>query len=86
MDTYKIEFVGMIAACLTTASFLPQVYKIWKAKSAKEVSLTMFLTMFLGVILWMTYGILIGSFSMVVANLITAFLAAIIIYYKIKYD
>lgn len=80
----EIEIIGLVAACLTTASFVPQVYKIWKTKSADGVSLTMFSMFLLGVILWLIYGILLGSVSMTIANIITAVLATIIIYYKIK--
>ncbi len=47
-----IDAIGFIAAILTTAAFLPQVYKIWKLKSAKDVSMTMYLVMLSGVCLW----------------------------------
>lgn len=80
----EIEIIGLIAASLTTASFVPQVYKIWKTKSAESVSLTMFLMFFTGVLLWLVYGIFIASVSMTIANVITASLASIIIYYKLK--
>lgn len=79
-----IEIIGLIAACLTTASFVPQVYRIWKTKSADGVSLTMFLMFFTGVLLWLVYGIYIKSMSMTIANIITALLALVIIYYKLK--
>ncbi len=79
-----IEIIGLIAACLTTASFVPQVYRIWKTKSADGVSLTMFLMFFTGVLLWLVYGIYIQSMSMTIANIITALLALVIIYYKLK--
>jgi MtN3 and saliva related transmembrane protein len=80
----EIEIIGLIAACFTTASFVPQVYRIWKTKSAKNVSLTMFLMFFVGVLLWLIYGIFIKSISMTIANIITASLTLTIIYYKLK--
>ena len=79
-----IEVIGLLAAVFTTTSFVPQVYKIWKTKSVENVSLTMFLMFFSGVILWLYYGIHIKSIAMIVANVITASLALVIIYYKIK--
>lgn len=79
-----IEIIGLIAAILTTASFVPQVYKIWKTKSTDGISLTMFLMFFCGVLLWLLYGIYIHSIAMTIANVITALLASIIIYYKLK--
>ncbi len=41
-----IEILGLIAATLTTAAFVPQVYKTWQQKSTKDISLTMYLVMF----------------------------------------
>jgi len=79
-----MEAIGLIAACLTTASFVPQVYKIWKTKSAEGISLTMFMLFFIGVLLWLIYGISIKSISMIIANAVTALLALVIIYYKLK--
>ncbi|MDG1806123.1 SemiSWEET transporter [Flavicella sp.] len=80
----EIEIIGLVAASLTTVSFVPQVYKIWKTKSAESISLAMFLMFFVGVLLWLVYGIFIKSVSMTIANTITASLAMVIIYYKIK--
>lgn len=81
---FHVEVVGLIAATLTTISFVPQVYKIWRTKSAESVSLTMFLLFFTGVVLWFVYGVYIGSLSMTIANTITGALSLIIIYYKLK--
>jgi MtN3 and saliva related transmembrane protein len=84
MAPIYIEVIGLVAAVLTTASFVPQVYKIWKKKSAEGVSLTMFIMFFTGVLLWLFYGVSINSIAMILANGLTALLALIIIYYKLK--
>ena len=84
MTEIQIEVIGLIAACLTTSSFLPQVYKIWKFKGSDGISLSMYLFMLTGVILWFIYGLLIGSISVIIANFIAALLQMIIIYYKLK--
>ena len=55
------EIIGFLAAILTTSAFVPQVIKVWKSKSSKGVSVTMYLVMLSGVILWGTYGYLIGK-------------------------
>jgi len=80
-----IELIGFLAAILTTAAFVPQAYRIWKTKSAKAVSLTMYLIMFTGVSLWGVYGLFIESTPMILANFITASLLIMIIYFKIKH-
>lgn len=78
-----VELIGLLAATLTTVSFIPQVYKVWKHKNAQSLSLTMYLLMFTGVLLWEVYGILIQSLAVIVANIITALLLLIILYFKI---
>ena len=62
------EVVGLIAACLTTSSFLPQAIRIWRTRSARDVSLAMYVMMASGNALWLAYGGLIGSISMLFAN------------------
>ncbi|RTE54472.1 hypothetical protein EHW67_04715 [Arenibacter aquaticus] len=80
-----IEIMGMVAAVLTTASFVPQVRKTWIEKSTKDISLTMYLAMFLGVVLWLIYGIYYESVPMILANFITAVLLLVMIVLKLKY-
>lgn len=82
---FNVEIIGVLAAVCTTAAFVPQAYKIWKEKSAKEVSLSMYLVMFTGLILWLYYGFLIDSLSIKLANTVTIMLVLMIIYYKIRY-
>lgn len=79
------ELVGLVAAVLTTSAYVPQVYKTWKTKSAGNISLTMYISMFIGIILWLIYGIHLNSFAMVFANCITAVLTLIIIGFKLRY-
>lgn len=82
IDSYEI--IGIAAAICTTASFAPQAYKIYKQKSAKEVSLSMYLVMFTGLVLWLIYGILIDSISIKLANSVSIILVGMIIYYKLR--
>jgi len=82
---FNIEIVGLIAAALTTAAFVPQVYKTWKTKSADELSLTMYLVFFTGIMLWLAYGILLNSLSIMLANIVTGILVLVLIYFKWRY-
>jgi len=83
MDFYEI--LGLLAATLTTVSFLPQVYKTWKTKSTEGLSLTMYLIFFIGVVLWLIYGLHIKSLPVIIANLITSVLALFLVIMKLKY-
>ena len=80
-----VEILGLVAACCTTSAFMPQVYRAWKSKSLRDISLFMYLVFFTGTILWLIYGIMIQSISIVLANGVTAALALIIIFLKLKY-
>ncbi|MBA22012.1 MAG: hypothetical protein CMP52_01520 [Flavobacteriales bacterium] len=74
-----IEIIGYVAAVLTTSSFLPQVIKVWKSKSSEGVSVTMYMVMLTGVILWGIYGFYIGSRSVLLANFVAGLLQLMIL-------
>ena len=57
--------IGFIAALLTTVAFLPQALKVWQTRSAKDVSLGMYMLFTLGVALWLIYGVLLVLLMMV---------------------
>ncbi len=82
---FNIEIIGLIAAFFTTAAFVPQVIKTWKTKSVENLSLSMYLTMLTGVVLWLVYGINIQSLSIILANIVTIILVCVIIFLKLRY-
>jgi len=83
VDSTKL--LGLIAGFLTTMAFIPQVVKTWRTRSAKDLSLVMFLLYCLGVFLWMIYGIMIDELPVILWNIITLILAAVILFFKIKF-
>ncbi len=74
-----------MAGTLTTISLLPQVIKIWRSKSTKDISLGMFSIFCVGILLWIFYGAFINSLPVVITNILTLILACVIIVLKIKY-
>ncbi len=82
-DTY-LNLLGFSAAVLTTTAFVPQVVKVVKTKSTKDISLLMYLLFTAGVALWLIYGFAISSLPVIVANAITLLLSIVIIVYKLK--
>ncbi len=80
-----IEIIGLIAATLTTAAFLPQVYQTWKTKDVSGLSLPMFTMFFVGIVFWLIYGVLKESLSIILANAITVVSSFLLLYFKIKY-
>ena len=79
------EIIGLLAACITTASFLPQVFKTYKTKDTSGLSLTMYIAFFIGIFLLLIYGIHLNSLPMILANVITAMLSLFLIIMKLKY-
>ncbi|PCI09505.1 MAG: hypothetical protein COB73_05380 [Flavobacteriaceae bacterium] len=84
--SFNIEIIGFLAATLTTTSFVPQVFRIWKTKEVKDISFMMYLSMFFGVSLWFYYGFLINSISMMIANIVSALLVLVILFFKKSYS
>lgn len=74
----------MVAAALTTCSFLPQAVKTIKTKDTSGISFFMYLMFTIGVLLWVVYGIYIKDSAIIVANLVTFIFAFIILKYKIS--
>lgn len=86
MEINFIEILGYISATLTTIAFLPQILKTLKTKSAKDVSMGMFVLFMSGVLLWTLYGFLTKSKPVFLANIVIFCLALTQIILKIKYD
>lgn len=79
------DLVGSAAGLLTTMSFLPQVFKTWRSRSANDISLGMFLLFSLGVSLWLAYGVMLHSVPIITSNLVTLILATSIILMKLRF-
>ena len=76
MDVSLIDWIGYLAATLTTASFVPQAWLIFKTRDVRGISLGMYSAFTAGISVWLAYGILISAWPIVIANSITLLLAA----------
>lgn len=79
------DLIGSTAAFLTTVSFLPQAWQSFRTRDVSGVSLSMYSVFTAGVALWLAYGLLLGSWPMVIANTITLGLAVAILAMKLLY-
>ena len=79
------DWVGSIGAMLTTLAFVPQVSKIWRSRSAKDVSLPMYVTFTGGILFWLASGVMLGSWPIIGANIVTLILALAVIVMKLKF-
>jgi MtN3 and saliva related transmembrane protein len=77
--------IGFMAGTLTTIAFLPQLQRTWMTRSAEDVSLAMLLTFTTGVLLWFVYGVFLGSWPIILTNLVTFLLTTAILILKLFY-
>jgi len=81
-----IIIIGFVAATLTTVAFMPQALRIWRTRSAKDIS-GLGTTLFtFGVALWVAYGFAIHSLPIIVANAITLALNLSILWLKVRHS
>lgn len=79
------DLIGTLAACLTTASFVPQVWHTLRTRDVSGISLSMYTVFTVGVALWLVYGLMLSAWPVVVANAITLILALMILLMKLRF-
>lgn len=80
-----IQILGLAAGTITSITFLPQVIQIWKTKSVKDLSLFMLILLITGVLLWLTYGLLIMDAAIIYTNSMVLAMSLILLFFKLKY-
>lgn len=80
-----VEAVGMAAGICTTTAYLPQAIRTLKLRETKDISLAMYILMSVGALLWLVYGALLGSPSVILANIISLILILLILVMKFRY-
>ena len=80
-----VELLGFAAAFCTTAAFIPQLVRVLRLRSAREISLPTFLLFSIGVFLWLLYGLDIGSKPVIASNGVTLVLSVSILVLKLRY-
>ena len=80
-----VEWLGIIAGAFTTCSFVPQVIRVYRLKSAHEISLMFNLLFLSGTVLWLIYGILFQHPPVILWNSIAIVLVVPLLVGKVKY-
>jgi len=80
------DLLGHAAGFCTTIAFVPQVLKVYRSRSARDISLGMYAVFVLGLALWLAYGWMLGAWPIVVANALTIALAGSVLVMKLRYD
>jgi MtN3 and saliva related transmembrane protein len=79
------QFLGLVAGGLIAVSFVPQIWKLFKLKSAREISLPFTLLQLCGGILFLVYGLVLALPAIIVTNIVNTLLVSIVLYAKIRY-
>ena len=79
------DWLGSFAGFCTTIAFLPQVLKVWQTRSARDVSLGMYAVFTIGVVCWLAYGWLLMVWPIIIANIVTLVLVALVIAMKLRW-
>ena len=79
------EWIGFVAAFLTTVAFVPQALKTIRTRDTSGISLGMYVVFTIGIACWFCYGLALGSWPMILSNVITFVLAAVILVLKLRH-
>jgi MtN3 and saliva related transmembrane protein len=80
-----VEFIGGVAAVITTLCWVPQAIKVIRTRDTRSLSLIMYLMLAVGIALWLVYGLLILSWPLIGANLVTLVLVVTILAMKLRF-
>jgi len=79
------ELLGFLGGILINAAFVPQVYRLFKLKSAREISLSFTTMMVVGGLFWLSYGIVLAKASIIISNIVAITLSIMMLFAKLKY-
>jgi MtN3 and saliva related transmembrane protein len=83
-EGWAIGLLGVVAGLCTTGSFVPQVLKTWREGETGAISTRMYVIISVAFVLWLAYGAMIGSWPMIVFNLLNLALGGAILAMKMR--
>ena len=81
-----LDILGMTAGSISAITFLPQVVKTWKTKSAGDISLLMFTFATISVVMWLIYGIILRAIPIIYTNSLVLLCSITMLYFKLRYN
>ncbi len=81
-----LEILGLSAGTITSITFLPQVIRIWKTKSAKDLSAGMLGLLILGVSMWLIYGIVAKDIAIIYTNSMVLLMSLVMVFFKFRFN
>jgi MtN3 and saliva related transmembrane protein len=84
MSEWWVTALGTVAGLCTTGSFVPQVVKVWREGDTRAISRRMYVVLTAGFVLWLGYGLTLGSWPIVAFNAANLVLSAVILRLKLR--
>ena len=79
------ESLGLVAGALVTCSMIPQIIRVFKLRSAREISMLFTTLLLLGMVCWLAYGIYLNLTPVILWNAIGIILVTLLLYAKLRY-
>jgi MtN3 and saliva related transmembrane protein len=79
------DTIGLLAAIITTSCWLPQIYKTYKTRDTTGISLISYSVLFVGIVLWLVYGIMIANIPTIVANIAALLCIGTMVLFKLRH-
>jgi len=79
------EYLGYAGGMLTTFCYVPQIIRVFRLKSAKEISLLFTIVLLTGQVVWLFYGIFLGLVPIILWNSLGVIITACLLYAKLKF-
>lgn len=79
------DYIGLIAGALATFSIIPQIIRVFKLKSAREISMLFTILLLSGMLFWIAYGVLLSLTPVIIWNTVAALLMATLLFAKLRY-
>ena len=79
---FNPEILGLVAGTLSCITFVPQIFKTWKSKSVKDISVTSFMIVVTSTLIWLVYGIWKELPSVILTNVVVCISAVIMLHLR----
>lgn len=86
LDSFWVEAIGILAGTLTTGAYVPQVLRTMRTRSVGDISFLMYAILAMGIGLWIVYGVLVQSVSVILANTVSLGMILAMLIMKIRFD
>lgn len=83
---FNPELLGLVAGTLSCITFVPQIFKTWRSKSVKDISVTSFTIVVVSTLIWLVYGFLKNLPSVILTNVVVCLSAVIMLALKWNYS